>query len=61
MYSPAVTTLGIDNESGMLADWVRIMIVVTFPGIVVIMEDEMPGEKKHFWTNFTALAHPFAM
>lgn len=61
MYTPAVTAFCINSEGGMLADWIRIMIVVTFPGIIVVMENEVSSKKEHFRTYFTALAHPFPM
>lgn len=61
MHSSAVAALGIDSEGGVFADRVRVVIVVTFPGVVVVMEDEVSGEKEDLRAHLTALAHPFSM
>lgn len=43
----------------MLADGVRVVVVMPFPGVVVVMEDEVAGEEEDFRAYLTALAHPF--
>lgn len=45
----------------MLADGVRVVVVMPFPGVVVVMEDEVAGEEEDFGAYLTALAHPFPM
>lgn len=61
MHSPAVAPFGIDGKGGVLTDGIRVVVIMTFPGVVVIVEDEVPGEKEDFRTHLTALAHPFSM
>lgn len=61
MHSSAVTALGIDGEGGMLADGVGVVVVVSLPGVVVVMEDEVPREEENLRPHLTALAHPLAM
>lgn len=34
---------------------------MSFPGVVVVMEDEVAGEEEDFRAHLTALAHPFPM
>lgn len=45
----------------MLADGVRVVVVMPFPGVVVVVEDEVAGEEEDFRLNVTVLAHPLAM
>lgn len=61
VHAPAVTALGIDGEGGVLADRVRVVVVMPFPGVIVVMEDEVACEEEDFGPHLTALAHPFAM
>lgn len=61
MKPSAVASTGVDSESGVFANGVRVMVVVSLPGVVVVMEDEVPGEEQDFRTNFAALAHPLAV
>lgn len=61
MHAPAVAALGVDGEGGVLADGVRVVVVVPFPGVVVVMEDEVAREEEDFGPHLAALAHPLAM
>lgn len=59
--SPAVASLGIDGEGGVLADGVGVVVVVALPGVVVVVEDEVPSQEEHLWPHLTALAHPLSV
>lgn len=61
MDSPAVASLGIDGECGVLADGVGVVVVVALPGVVVVVEDEVPSEEEHLRPHLTALAHPLSV
>lgn len=61
MHSPTVASLGVDGEGRVLADGVGVVVVVTFPGVVVVMEDEVPSEEEDLWTHLAALAHPLSV
>lgn len=61
VHASAVTALGIDGEGGVLADRVGVVVVMAFPGVIVVMEDEVACEEEDFRPYLTALAHPFAM
>lgn len=61
VHAPAVAALGVDGERGMLADRVRVVVVMPFPGVVVVVEDEVAREEEHLGPHLTALAHPLAM
>lgn len=61
VHAPAVASLGVDGEGGVLADGVRVVVVVTFPGVVVVMEDEVPSEEEDLWSHLAALAHPLSV
>lgn len=61
VHSPAVASLGIDGEGGVLADGVGVVVVVTFPGVVVVVEDEVPSEEEDLRSHLAALAHPLSM
>lgn len=61
VHSPAVASLGIDGEGGVLADGVGVVVVVSLPGVVVVVEDEVPSQEEHLWPHLTALAHPLSM
>lgn len=61
VHSSAVAALGIDGEGGMLADGVGVVVVVALPGVVVVMENEVPREEEDLRPHLTALAHPLAM
>lgn len=45
----------------MLADGVRVVVVMPFPGVIVVMEDEVAREEEDFRPHLTALAHPLTM
>lgn len=57
----AVASLGIDGEGGVFAAGVRVMVVVTLPGVVVVVEDKMAGEEEDIGAYLTALAHPLTV
>lgn len=61
MHSPAVASFGVDGEGGVLADGVGVVVVVTLPGVVVVVEDEVPSEEEDLWSHLAALAHPLAV
>lgn len=61
MDSPAVASLGIDGEGGVLADGVGVVVVVSLPGVVVVVEDEVASEEEHLGAHLTALAHPLSV
>lgn len=61
MDSPAVASLGIDGEGGVLADGVRVVVIVALPGVVVVVEDEVPSQEEHLRPHLTALAHPLSV
>lgn len=61
MDSPAVASLGIDGEGGVLADGVGVVVVVALPGVVVVVEDEVPSQEEHLRPHLTALAHPLSV
>lgn len=61
MHTTAVAALGIDGEGGVLADGVGVVVVMPFPGVIVVMEDEVAREEEDFGPNLTALAHPLTM
>lgn len=55
-----VMTQSIDGESWLLAERVRVVVIVAFPAAVVGVEDEIPGKEKHSWPDFAARADPVA-
>lgn len=61
MHAPAIAALGVDGEGGVLADGVRVVVVMPFPGVIVVVEDEVACEEEDFGPNLAALAHPLAM
>ena len=61
VHSSAVASLGIDSEGGVLADGVGVVVVVTFPGVVVVMEDEVPSEEEDLRSHLAALADPLSV
>lgn len=61
MHAAAVAALGVDGEGGMLADGVRVVVVMPFPGVIVVVEDEVAREEEDLGPHLTALAHPLAM
>lgn len=61
MHAPAVAALGVDGEGGVLADRVGVVVVMPFPGVIVVMEDEVAREEEDFGPHLTALAHPLAV
>lgn len=61
MHAPAIAALGVDGEGGVLADGVRVVVVMPFPGVVVVVEGEVAREEEDFGPNLAALAHPLAM
>lgn len=61
MKPSAVASAGVDGEGGVLADWVGVVVVVTLPGVVVVVEDEVTGEEEDLGANLAALAHPLAV
>ena len=61
MESSAVAPTGVYGEGGVFADGVRVVIVEAFPGMVVVMEDEVAGEEQDLGTNLAALAHPLTI
>lgn len=34
---------------------------MSFPGVIVVMEDKVAGEEEDFGAHLTALAHPFSV
>ena len=50
----------VDGESWLFAEWVGVVIVITFPGVVVTMEYEVPGKEKYRRSDLTVGAHPAA-
>lgn len=61
MEASAVASSGVDSEGGVFTDGVRVVVVVALPGVVVVMEDEVPGEEEDLRPNFAALAHPLTV
>lgn len=61
VHAPAVAALGVDGEGGVLADGVRVVVVMPFPGVIVVVEDEVAGEEENLGPHLTALAHPLAV
>lgn len=61
VHPPAVASLGVDGEGGVLADGVGVVVVVTLPGVVVVVEDEVPSEEEDLWSHLAALAHPLSV
>lgn len=61
VHSSAVASLGVDGEGGVFADGVGVVVVVAFPGVVVVVEDEVPREEEHLRSHLAALAHPLAV
>lgn len=59
--SAAVASLGVDGEGGVLADGVGVVVVVALPGVVVVVEDEVPSEEEHLRPHLAALAHPLSV
>lgn len=57
----AVASAGVDGEGGVLADGVRVVVVVALPGVVVVVEDKVSGEEEHLGADLAALAHPLAV
>lgn len=57
----AVSSAGVDGEGGVLADGVRVVVVVALPGVVVVVEDKVSGEEEHLGPDLAALAHPLAI
>lgn len=55
-----VTPRRVDGESRLLAEWVGVVVVVAFPGVVVTVEDEVPGEEQHRGPHLAVGAHPAA-
>ena len=56
-----VTPRRIDGESRLLAERVGVVVVVAFPGVVVVVEDEVPCEEEHLRPHLAALAHPLTV
>ena len=61
MKPSAVASAGVDGEGGVFADGVRVVVVVALPGVVVVMEDEVPGEEKDLRADLAALTHPLTV
>lgn len=57
----AVASTGVDGEGGVLTDGVRVVEVVTLPGVVFVVEDEVASEEEDLGANLAALAHPLAV
>lgn len=45
----------------MLADRVGVVVVMPFPGVIVVMEDEVAREEEDLGPHLAALAHPLAV
>jgi len=50
----------VDGEGWLLAERVGVVVVVTFPGVVVAVEYEVPGKEKHGRSDLAVGAHPAA-
>lgn len=61
MKPSAVAPLGVDGEGGVFTAGVRVVVVVTLPGVVVVVEDEVAGEEEDLGAHFAALAHPLTV
>lgn len=61
VHAPAVAALGVDGEGGVLADGVGVVVVMPFPGVIVVMEDEVAREEEDLGPHLAALAHPLAV
>lgn len=61
VHPPAVAALGVDGEGGVLADGVGVVVVMPFPGVVVVVKDEMAREEQDLGPHLAALAHPLAV
>lgn len=60
-HTMAVPPPGKDAKRRVLADGIGVVVVVTLPCVVVIMEDEMSREEECIRPNFTPLGNPLAM
>lgn len=61
MKPSAVESLGVDGEGGVFTAGVRVMVVVTLPGVIVVVEDEVAGEEEDLGAYLAALAHPLTV
>lgn len=61
MEASAVASAGVDGKGWVLADGVRVVVVVALPGVVVVVEDKVPGKEEHLRADLAALAHPLAV
>lgn len=50
----------VDGESRLFAERVGVVIVITFPGVVVTVEYEVAGEEEHGRSHLAVGAHPAA-
>ncbi|KAG7220895.1 hypothetical protein INR49_017745 [Caranx melampygus] len=58
---PAVAPTRVDGEGGVFTDGVRVVVVVTLPRVVVVVEDEVAGEEEDLGADLAALTHPLAV
>lgn len=61
MKASTIATTGVDGKGGVFTDGVRVVVVVALPGVVVVMEDEVTGEKEDLGANLAALTHPLTV
>lgn len=61
MKPSAVAATGVDGERRVFTNGVGVVVVVTLPGVVVVMEDEVTGEEEDLGANLTPLADPLAV
>lgn len=50
----------VDGERRLFAERVGVVIVITLPGVVVTVEDEVPGKEEHGGSDLAVSAHPAA-
>lgn len=59
--SSAVAPSGVDGEGGVFTNGVGVVVVVAFPCVVFVMEDEVAGEEENLGADLTPLAHPLTV
>ncbi len=59
--SAAVASAGPDAEAGMTADGVREVIVLTAPGLTVLVEGQLSGEEEDARTHLAPCADPASL
>ena len=61
VHAAAVAAPGVEGEGGVLAHGVRVVVVMSFPAMVVVVEDEVACQEEDLRPHLAALAHPLAV